>query len=317
MSTLQSRRDFLKKSTMLVGSAAILGGAGLLTGCTSASATTSTETPAAPAFPYEYPELDATLAEEVAYGGYFEDGCCYGVAKAMLEQLQASVGYPFTAIDPAIYKPGKEGYGIGTICGALAGAVNVISMVVPTDDAKAINAELFNWYTSTSLPLYRPEGLSDVQTVAKSINCSDSVTQFKQAANVEQADPIRKERCGAISGDVARKAVELLNIHYGYMAAPEPAPEKTMAPLADNEYLGESSTSRGAVKVKVTMDGDKISNIEVLENNETPSFASEALVSIPESIIANQSADIDVIANATETSNAIMEAVKDALSKVK
>ncbi len=313
MSNLQSRRDFMKKSTILLGSAAVFGGATLLTGCTSASAAT----PEKPAFPYDYAELDASLAESVAYGGYFEDGCCYGVAKAMLEQLQASIGYPYTAIDPAIYKPGKEGYGIGTICGALAGAVNVISMCCETDDAKAINAELFKWYTTTSLPLYRPEGLSDVQTIAKSINCSDSVTQFKAAANVEQADPIRKERCGAISGDVARKAVELLNIHFGYMAAPEATPEPTMAPLADNEYIGEAEGYGGPVKVKVTMDGDKIANIEILEHAETAGISDPAFQSIPNAIISAQSTSIDVAAGATKTSEGIMNAVANALAQVK
>ncbi len=314
MSTMNSRRDFLKKSSLLIGGTAVLGGATLLTGCSSASAT-STPNNELVEHPYGYDVIDADLAESVAYEGYFEAGCCYGVAKAMLEQLQGTIGFPFTAINPAIYKTGKEGYHIGTICGALAGAVNVISMCCDTDSAVEINKQLFTWYTSTELPLYRPEGLSDVQTVSPTINCSDSVSLFKKVANVEQADPIRRERCGAISGDVARKAVQLLNVHFGFEAAPVETPAPTMAPLADNEYIGEATGYEGPVKVKVTMDGDKIANIEVLEHAE--SMAGTSIIDIPKAILEAQSTEVDVVAKSTVTSEAIMAAVENALSQVK
>lgn len=70
-------------------------------------------------------------------------------------------------------------------------------------------------------------------------------------AGVERKDPIRKARCGGLSGDVAKKAAELLNIHFGYMAAPvveEEAPV-TEETLAANEYIGEAEGFGGPIKV--------------------------------------------------------------------
>ncbi len=318
MSTTTSRRDFLKNSSLLIGGTAVFGSAAFLSGCSSAEATSSPAEPAEiviPAHPYQYVELDTVKAEDIAYNGYYEAGCCYGVAKAMLGQLQDQVGFPYTAIPVDMYKTGKEGYAIGTLCGALAGAVNVISVCAPTDAAKDIIADLFKWYSSTNLPLYRPEGLSDVQTVSGSVNCAESVTIFKNAAGVEQDDPIRKERCGAISADVAKKSIELLNIYYGYAEAPAPEPEAEVV-LADNEYIGEADGYGGNVKVKVTMDKDQISKIEVLEHSETAGISDPAFAAIPDAIIAAQSTKIDHVAGATVSSNAIMAAVENALSKV-
>ena len=136
-------------------------------------------------------------------------------------------------------------------------------------------------------------------------------------AGVERKDPIRKARCGGLSGDVAKKAAELLNIHFGYMAAPvveeTPAVEET---LAANEYIGEAEGFGGTIKVKVTMDGDKIANIEVLSHGETAGISDPAFNTIPQAIIDAQSTEVDVVANATYTSNGLMAAVNDALSKV-
>ena len=134
------------------------------------------------------------------------------------------------------------------------------------------------------------------------------------AADVERADPIRKRRCGGVSGDVARKTAELLNIHYGFMAAPAVAEAETE--LAANEYIGEANGFGGPIKVKVTMDGDKIAKIDVLSHGDTPGICDKAFATIPQAIIDAQSTQVDVAAGATFSSKGIMAAVEDALSKV-
>ncbi len=45
----------------------------------------------------------------------------------------------------------------------------------------------------------------------------------------------------------------------------------------------------GSVRVKVTMDGDKITKIEVLSHNETAHIANPAFDAIPKAIIDSQS----------------------------
>ena len=304
---LETRRQFLKKSVAMLGGAALLGSVPF------AGAMAESQ-PEAPAHPFPYAELDLDEVERIAYEGYFENGCCYGVAKGLLAELCKKVGFPYTMIPPEMFANGKEGYTAGTLCGALGGAAGVIGLCCAPDDARAITKELFAWYTSTPLPIYQPEGDAPVQTISTTVNCVDSVSNFMTEADVERADPIRKRRCGGVSGDVARKTAELLNIHYGFMEAPvvvEAAPE-----LAANEYIGEANGFGGPIKVKVTMDGDKIAKIDVLSHGDTPGICDKAFAAIPQAIIDAQSTQVDVAAGATFSSQGIMAAVEDALSKV-
>ena len=236
------------------------------------------------------------------------------MAKGLLAELCDKVGFPYTMIPPEMFANGKEGYTAGSLCGALGGAAGIIGLCCAPDDARAITKELFAWYTSTPLPIYQPEGAAPVQTVSSTVNCVDSVSEFMTEANVERADPIRKRRCGGVSGDVARKTAELLNIHYGFMEAPAAAAPETE--LAANEYIGEAEGFGGPVKVKVTMDGDKIAKIDVLSHSDTPGICDAAYNTIPQAIIDAQSTQVDVSAGATFSSKGIMAAVEDALSKV-
>ena len=304
---LETRRQFLKKSVAMLGGAALLGSVPF------AGAMAESQ-PEAPAHPFPYAELDLDEVERIAYEGYFENGCCYGVAKGLLAELSKKFGFPYTMIPAEMFANGKEGYTAGTLCGALGGAAGVIGLCCAPDDARAITKELFAWYTSTPLPIYQPEGDAPVQTISTTVNCVDSVSNFMTEAEVERADPIRKRRCGGVSGDVARKTAELLNIHYGFMAAPAVAEAETE--LAANEYIGEANGFGGPIKVKVTMDGDKIAKIDVLSHGDTPGICDKAFATIPQAIIDAQSTQVDVAAGATFSSKGIMAAVEDALSKV-
>lgn len=308
---MQTRREFIKKSAVLLGGAAVA--AGVPSWMQSAKAESA---PEVPAYPYPYVKLDPEYVEKIAYEGYFENGCCYGVAKALLVALREKVGYPYTVIPEEMFANGKEGYTCGTLCGALGGAVGIIGLVCASDDSRKITKELFAWYCSTNLPIYQPEAEAPVQTVAPSVNCVDSITKFMTAANVERGDIIRKRRCGGLSGDVARRTVELLNAHFGFAELPvaEPVPEEET--LAANEYIGEADSFGGPVKVKVTMEGDKIAKIDVLSHSDTAGICNAAYDTVPDAIVAANSATVDAASGATISSNAIMKAVEDALSKV-
>jgi len=158
-----------------------------------------------------------------------------------------------------------------------------------------------------------------VQTVAPSVNCSDSITTFMTAANVERKDPIRKRRCGGLSGDVARKTVELLNVFFGY--AEEAPVEEAAVELGENQYLGEGKGfGEEPVVVRVTMDGDKIANVEVMSHGETAGIGTKAIDAMPAAFVGKTAADVeavDTVSGATVTSGALRAAVLDALSKVK
>ena len=268
-------------------------------------------------YPYPCCEFDLDKVEKLAYEGYYENGCCYGVAKALLTELSEKVGYPFTVIPPEMFANGKEGYTAASLCGAMGGALGVIGLVCGPDDAREVTKKLCAWYTSTKLPIYQPEIEANASTVSPTINCADSVSTFMTAAGItDMKDPARRARCGGVSGDVAKKAAELLNVHFGYMEAPVEEPA-AVEELAANEYIGEADGFGGPVKVKVTMDGDKIAKIEVLSHSETAGVSDAAFETLPEAILNGQSTEVDVAAGATVSSKAIMAAVEDALSKVK
>lgn len=305
---MQTRRDFLKKSAALLGSAAVVGS---VPGMLQAKAENEV-----PEYPYPYVEIDPEYVEKLAYEGYFENGCCYGVAKAILVALREKVGYPYTVIPEEMFANGKEGYTCGTLCGALGGAVAMIGLVCGADDSRQLTKDLFAWYCSTNLPIYQPEAAAPVQTVAPSVNCIDSITTFMTAANVERGDIIRKRRCGGLSGDVARHTIELLNARFGYAEMPVTEAVATEETLAANEYIGEAESFGGTVRVKVTMDGDKISKIDVLSHSDTAGVCNAAYDTVPGKILESQSTAVDVATGATVSSKAIMAAVEDALSKV-
>ena len=98
----------------------------------------------------------------------------------------------------------------------------------------------------------------------------------------------------------------------------EEAPAEEEETLGENEYIGVGTSEIGGeIKVKVTMDGDKIAKIEVLSHNETAGISDAAFEQIPEAIIAAQSTSVDAITGATKTSEALIAAVNDALSQIK
>ncbi|MDO4837965.1 MAG: FAD-dependent oxidoreductase [Clostridia bacterium] len=83
---------------------------------------------------------------------------------------------------------------------------------------------------------------------------------------------------------------------------------------ADGVYEGSANGMGGAVKVAVTVSGGKITAVEVVEHNETAGISDPAIEQMPAKIVDAQSTDVDAVAGATVTSEAIKEAVKAALS---
>ena len=78
-------------------------------------------------------------------------------------------------------------------------------------------------------------------------------------------------------------------------------------------YVGTGTGHNGDVKVEVKFDADKITAVKVLEHEETENLASTPIERIPEEIIKGQTLNVDTVTGATFTSNAILEAVEDAV----
>ncbi len=73
----------------------------------------------------------------------------------------------------------------------------------------------------------------------------------------------------------------------------------------------------GEVKVAITFDSKKVTDVKIEAPNETPSVGGMAAKKLSEIILKEQSADIDAVSGATVTSNAVISASEQCFAKAK
>ncbi len=342
-----SRRKFLHKAGKTVLGVAALATVPTLTGCgsqesqvpeastaaateaaTTVAATTaaaaenvSTQNIPAITLPLEWHELDKDAVQARVYEQWFKvGGCGASVVDGIFGSLADKYGYPYNHFPLELGFLGHAGFNSGTYCGSLAGATLAISLFIPKENQDDVLKQLQSWYTSTVLPIYEGE-YDDVHTTAPSVNCADSLGTWMKAAGVDdRSDPRRKSRCAALSADAAAKVVELINVFYG-IEKPVETEAETEEETAANEYIASAKGMEGDVKVKVTVDDGKISDVKVLSHNETPNIGTNAIDAIPEKFIGLSTPEeidgVDAVSGATITSDALKEAVKSALAQAK
>lgn len=83
----------------------------------------------------------------------------------------------------------------------------------------------------------------------------------------------------------------------------------------DGTYEGLGTGKNPGIKVRVTIKNDNITDITIISYNDNEEYFSEAAAVIPGSIIEAQSTNVDTVCGATLSSNGIIKAVADALSK--
>jgi hypothetical protein len=222
-----TRKEFLSTTTKsIVAVSVCAAGAG-------AVAATSVQTgpagviskAAVPTWPWPYRKLDPEDVRKRGHKAYYEGGCCFGAFGAVVGALAEAVGEPFTLMPPQMmFYGGGGGAGWGALCGALNGAAAAISLVVDRTNANTLISELFGWATVSEFPsdvsneyavnhafLVDRNDTRLKQTVPNSILCHASVSSWCTLAAVKSTSPERAERCARLTGDVAARAVELLN----------------------------------------------------------------------------------------------------------
>lgn len=182
-----------------------------------------------PESPWPYANLDTEVVRKKGHYKYYEAGCAYATFAGIVEAMQETVGFPFTQVNMNMMTYGAGGVaGWGTTCGTLLGASAAISLVTDKATASSLINELVGWYTRTPFPSdisnqYAVEHAFLVeeyktdkelpQSVSNSPLCHVSVTEWCRTAEMGSGSKERAERCGRMAGDVAAKAVELLNAH--------------------------------------------------------------------------------------------------------
>jgi len=221
-----SRRSFLKTTGAGLGLAAgaLVFGTGIVGAQTPAPAGAVAEAP----FPYV--ELDPEEARLRGHAGYYKAGCAYGAFYALISLLREKVGGPYNPIPLRSLRFGGGGIANwGTICGALHGACAAIDLAVPDADIGKLCGELLGWYTRFPFPSKEANALAAagafkyspathpkldlVTSVSDSPLCHASNAKWITASGFGLSTAERKERCARLTGDVAAKAVELLNAY--------------------------------------------------------------------------------------------------------
>lgn len=93
------------------------------------------------------------------------------------------------------------------------------------------------------------------------------------------------------------------------------AADSSQADSKNSVYLGEGKGCYGPIQVEVTLEGNKIKSIQILQHDESPGVGAVAAEIIAEEIIKHQSITVDAISGCTKSSNGVMTAVERALEK--
>jgi len=80
-------------------------------------------------------------------------------------------------------------------------------------------------------------------------------------------------------------------------------------------YTGEGRGCYGPIKVEVTLEGEQIRDVRILDHNESPGVGAVAAQMIAEDIVKYQSIAVDAVTGCTKSSNGTLAAVEQALKK--
>ena len=82
-------------------------------------------------------------------------------------------------------------------------------------------------------------------------------------------------------------------------------------------YEGVGAGFGGEIKVAATVEGGKLTAVEVLSHGETAGICDNAFKTIPDAVIAAQSTTVDTVAGSTLSSKGLIEAIDNALAQIK
>lgn len=83
--------------------------------------------------------------------------------------------------------------------------------------------------------------------------------------------------------------------------------------LTDGVYTGEGQGFRGTVTVQVTVSGGTVTAVSVLSTQDNEPYISRAEAGVIDSVLAEQTLEVDTVSGATYSSQGILQAIYDAL----
>lgn len=241
------------------------------------------------------------LGEDYAYGRdtktmrAFDDGPYYAIA---LEQVMLNTqGGPQRNTRAEVLDSGNQPIPHLYSAGELGG-INV-------NNYQGGNnlAECLIWGKIAGENAARPKGGAKV---APATQAAATTPDAATGASEHQADASADASTGA-SEHQATSSVTA----YSQTTAPD-------YPVGPDQYLGVSDNGMGdRMVVRVTYKDDKIQNVEVLQQSESGDVGLKAIHELPAKMVAANTPAVDAVSGASVTSNALKEAVAQAVAKAK
>jgi len=157
--------------------------------------------------------------------------------------------------------------------------------------------------------------ISDNTKAPTSVTSNDTTNQGDNTTsnndNITQNNDDTQSQTTQNSDDAGTKG----NSNSAKTAPKTTAPSSTTnSKYKDGTYTGTGYGYMSDINVSVSINNDKITNVKVDSINDS---YKEPVNVVPQEIVQTQSSNVDVVSGATHTSNGIMSAAKDALSKAK
>ncbi len=169
---------------------------------------------------------------------------------------------------------------------------------------------------SMGIPLYRVDVVKSAECI-DCMNCVEICPRDNATANprpaLAAAVAVASLAGMYYAGNIAGAAAADAQIS-AVSASASTADNPNVGPFTDGAYTGGAMGYHGKTRVSVTVEGGYITAINVLSTGDDAEFFSQAKASVIPAILAAQSVGVDTVSGATFSSNAIIGAVKDALS---
>ena len=209
-----------------------------------------------------------------------------------------------------------DGYKDGTYTGTGTGFGGKMTVQVVVKNGKIVSAKILNHKDGSSyinkaksiLSAIVKKQSTNVDTVSGATYSSKGIIEAVRNA-LNKAAISKKETTAQTETEAEEETTTKA-------PAPTVKPVKEDGTYKDGTYEGTGTGFGGEMKLKVTIKKGKITKITVVSKKDDEPFFTNAKA-LFNTIIKKQSTNVDKVSGATYSSNGIIEAVRDALSKAK
>lgn len=149
------------------------------------------------------------------------------------------------------------------------------------------------------------------------LNLANETSGVGKDANKQLTDQVLQKQSADIDG-VTGASLTTRGVKEAVADALEQAQghiKKLNFNLNEGHYIGKGVGHGGELKVALSVFDNKIGDLKVISDHETPNVGDNAMKIIPKEIVDQQTLDVDVVTGASLTSKAILMATEDAIKK--